>query len=720
MNNTDLKERLETPRTLAAGRVAAAFFLVGLSAAYGQAPVGLVGGITRDSSSGEPVAKAQVVAYNLSKKTERSTVTDGDGIFTFTNLEPGQYKFAATKDGFQESSAQVDVAASKVERVELPLHAAADLRRPAVKSDNQPMTDRERELLDRVGLLEQRLAAMEAAAAAGKDLNAAAASAAPAASSGASGTPALALEPRPSAQPEAPAQEAALTPAAALPPAAPLPPGPAPSPSPAPAPAPAPQAVASPAPQAAASPAPQADATEAPPDLVTPFADHDWTWLNGNSRQHEYPLDTKYFSPEFRADTFYVEDGNQPIDHTMGGSSEIFRNNEVQLEDLSIGGDFHDGQMRGRVLMLFGMFAATTARNDASPSVGQWDVDTAYRYVSEAYGGYHFNVNHGLNIDAGIFVSYVGLFSYHNFDNWAYQPSYVSSNTPWFFNGVRIQWFPTNHLKIEPWFINGWQSYNRYNGHPGVGGQLKWTPKPWLNVIANQYGVGNDNVGLPNRGRYHTDNSVEIKYYDKPAQGNGIDKMAFTFTGDLGCETGDGVTCHGSKQPYNPVTGTGGPRQDFVGWMAYNRWWWHRDKWALTIGGGWMTNPGRYLTLVLPIDGATASTGTPYFPAYPGASMKAYDTTTTLDWMPNDFTTFRWEFGYRHANQPYFSGRGGSTPPGGNNGSPADFACITGASSGETTLAAAEVACGGGPSSVWFPDLREGQATLSMMIMVKL
>jgi hypothetical protein len=51
---------------------------------------------------------------------------------------------------------------------------------------------------------------------------------------------------------------------------------------------------------------------------------------------------------------------------------------------------------------------------------------------------------HGMNIDAGIFMSYVGLFSYYNFDNWAYQPSYVSSNTPWFFQGVRIQIFPTH------------------------------------------------------------------------------------------------------------------------------------------------------------------------------------------------------------------------------------------------------------------------------------
>jgi hypothetical protein len=366
--------------------------------------------------------------------------------------------------------------------------------------------------------------------------------------------------------------------------------------------------------------------------------------------------------------------------------------------------------MRGRVLALFGMFSATTPRNDASAAVGQWDVRTAYRNISEAYGGYHFNVNHGLNVDAGIFVSYVGLFSYHNYDNWAYQPSYVSSNTPWFFNGVRIQWFPTQHLKIEPWFINGWQSYNKFNGHPGLGGQIRWAPKPWLNIIGNQYAVGNDNLGLPHRGRYHTDDSVEVKYYDVPKPGNGVDKMAFTFTGDMGCETGQGVTCHGGK---------GGPKQSFLGYMLYNRIWWHKDLFAMTLGGGAINNPGRYLTLVLPVNGADAISGTPYFPAYPGAPFKAWDSTATFDFMPSQFTTFRLEFGYRHSSVPYWSGRGGITPPRGNNGAPASYVCSTGASSGQTDLTAAQAACGG-PGSVWFPDLRRGQALLMLSVMVKL
>ncbi len=104
-------------------------------------------------------------------------------------------------------------------------------------------------------------------------------------------------------------------------------------------------------------------------------------------------------------------------------------------------------------------------------------------------------MNHGLNVDAGIFVSYIGLFSYYNFDNWTYQPSFVSSNTPWFFNGLRIQWFPTNKLKIEPWIINGWQSYARYNGHRGLGGQILYRPHEWLSMVFNNYGNGTDDFG---------------------------------------------------------------------------------------------------------------------------------------------------------------------------------------------------------------------------------
>jgi len=457
-----------------------------------------------------------------------------------------------------------------------------------------------------------------------------------------------------------------------------------------------------------------------------PFAYADWTWLNGNSREKDKPFDTKFFTPEIRFDTHYVLDFNHPRDDSMGGSSEIFRSNEVQLEQLSFGGDFHWNNVRGRVLTMNGMFAVSTPRNDPSTGRGQWYLRGAYRYISEGYGGYHFDVNHGLNIDAGIFVSYIGLFSYYNFDNWAYQPSYVSSNTPWFFNGIRIQWFPTDRLKIEPWIINGWQSYARTGSKPGLGGQILWRPRPWISMVFNNYGMGQDTLGLGNgqfgRFRIHTDDSVLVKYYDHPE--NFLDKMAFSVTGDLGCEYGGPVSlglntnCH-----HNTATSH---KQTFAGWMAYNRFWFKKDLYAITVGGGAMDNPGRYLTLLPPINGADAISGTPYFTENPGDLFKAWDTTFTFDYMPKQYITFRWEYGYRHANVPYFSGRGGITPPGGNTGPQSVFA---GQNSGGGALVPGTIFVPGPvlsatpgftcvAASGWCPDLRKDEGSVRMAIMV--
>jgi hypothetical protein len=403
---------------------------------------------------------------------------------------------------------------------------------------------------------------------------------------------------------------------------------------------------------------------------AAPFAFADWTWLNGNPRNKNVVWDSKFFTPEIRFDANFISSFNHPRDDSLGGSTETFRSNEVQIEQISFGGDFHWQDVHARILTMGGMFGVTTPRNDASPGRGQWDLRGAYKYFSEANGGYHFNVNHGLNFDAGIFVSYIGLFSYYNFDNWAYQPSYVSSNTPWFFNGVRIQWFPTDKLKIEPWIINGWQSYGRFGSKPGLGGQILWRPTPWLSVVSNNYGMGEDTLGNGNgqfgRSRIHTDNSIEVKYYDRPEKF--LDKMAFSLTGDLGCEYGGKGTAIGA-QGQTIILNTNcfhdtptSRKQSFAGWMAYNRFWFKKDTYGLTVGGGAMDNPGRYLVLLPPINGADAISGSPYFTQNPGDPYKAWDVSLTFDWMPKEYITFRSEYGYRHANVPYWSGRGGITP----------------------------------------------------------
>jgi hypothetical protein len=391
---------------------------------------------------------------------------------------------------------------------------------------------------------------------------------------------------------------------------------------------------------------------------ATPFAFADFSWVPGNYAPTETPMATKYFVPEIRLDTAYHYEFSNPVDNTISGSSEVFRANEFQVTQIGVGGDFNYNNVTFRLMTQFGMYSTTTPRNDASPQRGQWNLADAYRYISEAYAGYHLDVMNGINIQAGIFMSYVGLWSYYNFDNWTYQPSYVSSNTPWFFNGMRVQFFPSDKLKIEPWLVNGWQAYGEFNHQPGLGLQVLYRPTGYLSVLGNQY-YGSDDSGLPDRRRWHTDDSVMAKYYDH--QGQGLSQAAASLTFDAGCDTGS------SAGGTNATCGN----NSFMGMMAYNRLWFNNNHYGLTVGGGAIRNPGRYLVLLPPINGATASTGTPYFTENPGDPFTAWDTQITTDYMPNRNITFRFEFNHRWANVPYFSGAGGVTPPGGNTGTPA-------------------------------------------------
>ena len=715
--------------------------------------------------SGLPMAGAQVFILNADVDVERSTVSASDGSYTFKRLKPGHYQIGAKLDGFAPSRAlTVDVTPGKDLSFDVPVGSRISRALPAGTSASAYRSYGETYRAEPASL---RLGSSEPAeTASAEPTSTGEASAALNAVDSPKTAEAPASQPIPAAvadelaamrkridelEAELKGRSAADQP---------------------PAPALATPAMAAVAPPQGAAPAPAA-APETPKpgpgqflstagtvtnyfgdtDIPThpagwdPFSYADWTWMNANGRNEDSPWSTKYFTPEFRADVNYMDDFNHPRDDSMGGSTESFRSNEWQLEQLSLGGNINIGHVRGRILTMFGMFATTTPRNDGSTSRGQWDLRNMYRYISDGWGGYHFdNVGHGLNIDAGIFVSYIGLFSYYNFDNWTYQPSYVSSNTPWFFNGLRIQYFPTAKLKIEPWIINGWQSYARFNSKPGLGGQILWRPKPWLSLVFNNYGMGTDVLGAPWVSRIHTDDSVEIRELSHP--GKFLDMAAFTFTGDAGCQYGKSTSAgFASQNCFSDKNG--GIKTSFLGWMAYQRLQFDHDRYGITIGGGQMNNPGRYLTLLPPINGADAISGSPYFTENPGDKAHMYDATFTADYMPSQWLTFRAEYGYRHSDVPYWSGRGGITPPGGspnafgNTGSPSLYVCTNGLSSivsnfsnysgsgfgadnqgqpgapGATGAVNASCAAQSPGYYAWQPDLRKSQNVVTFAIMTR-
>jgi hypothetical protein len=394
-----------------------------------------------------------------------------------------------------------------------------------------------------------------------------------------------------------------------------------------------------------------------------PFDGMDLTWINGQSRitNSIVSLKDKKTGETIVTGTAYMDaDYNynfaNPIDNTHTISSTIGRSNEFHINLASVGVDAAYKNMIGRILLQYGSMLNIVQDLDPSVNRGRNNSINNLKFIREGAAGYHFNKWYGINLEAGIFMSYIGLESYIVQDNWCFQRSTVCEFTPFYFQGARLQMFPTKKLKQEIWLLNGWQSYNSFGNAPGVGTSTYWRPNESLQLVANFY-YGHDTQNPDTLGhqshriRFHHDNSIVARYFNRP-QSKGFSKMAFSINSHYGFEkgmdAGDNVT---SKTHF------------MYGTSVSNRIWFYKNKLAFTLRGDVVSNGGEYLAFspspVAPNDYTDA------LAANPNTPLKIMQGTFTFDIMPTEFTTFRIEYGHREANLPYFAGHGGTTSPSG-------------------------------------------------------
>jgi hypothetical protein len=404
-------------------------------------------------------------------------------------------------------------------------------------------------------------------------------------------------------------------------------------------------------------------------DTITkkvPFDGMDLTWVNGQNRQKNFPLTLKDKDGETiltgvtYLDAYYNYNFANPIDNTQTISSSIGRHNEFTLNLASIGIETNYKNIIGRVWLQYGQMGSIVNDLDGSVNRGRNTSINNLKYVREAAAGYHFDVWHGINVEMGIFMSYIGLESYVTQENWSYQRSMLCDFTPFYFSGARVQMHPSKNLRTEIWLLNGWQSYNSFSNSPGLGSSTYYRPSENLQLVANFY-LGHDTQNPDTEGnqskriRFHHDNSVVARYYKNPGS-NGITQAAFSLNSHYGFQSnnqkGDIV-----KAKDNFMIGT----------SLANRVWFNKNKMAVTVRADYMTNQSvvngvnvsPYLAFT---PAATGNVPNNYDNAIAnGDKLKIFQFTTTFDIMPSDFVTFRLEYGYRNASIPYFTGSGGTT-----------------------------------------------------------
>jgi Putative beta-barrel porin-2, OmpL-like. bbp2 len=422
------------------------------------------------------------------------------------------------------------------------------------------------------------------------------------------------------------AQENLLPP---LPPSTPTPPAPSAAPA-MPTPTPSPTLPATPP----SVPTPPLDVRE------PPFANKDFSWINGSNRQPDSLLHIGPTVVSLYVDVFYAFQFHQPIDHTIFPTTVAPRHNEIGLNLASVGVelppnaiDTKGGGPVGQLSLQYGDFVQAVSGQDTTVTRGFFLSNDALQAVRTASAGWHFHAMHGVNLEFGVFPSYMGMESYLTQENWNYTHPFVSDFTPYYFYGGRAQMYLASDVKLELWLVNGWQTYGQWQEAKSGGYLLNWRPSERF-LLANVVYVGQTEATDSGAIRYYTDNYAQLQYYKS--------KDGF-FSSSAVCVVADVGYQERSLAPSGGMTGYSlTHRTEFGG------------DWALTLRGDLYYDPTRAVTNNLPI-------GSPYPMPDGKASFLGGGFTATVDYLPSPWLLARLEYAHRASNVPFFSGPDGIT-----------------------------------------------------------
>ncbi len=390
-----------------------------------------------------------------------------------------------------------------------------------------------------------------------------------------------------------------------------------------------------------------------------PFAANDWSWLNGSNPQPPSLLKIGPVVPSFMVDAAYAWQFSNPVDHTIFPTTTAARHSEFSLNLAYLGFelvgiDTPYGGPIGRVEVQFGSYIATIHGQDTTLNRGFFLSNPTLSYVKQAGAGWHFHWLHGVNIELGIFPSYIALESYTPQENWNYTHPFVSDFTPYYFAGLRTQIYPKADRKLELWLVNGWQSFGRW--HDALTGGYLYTVRPnrfWALTHTLYVGQDQTRASDPNNQslRVYSDNHAQVLVFDH-LERPWLQRVALAWVADVGYEYRGPRAGTGGSVPNGLIAGTS---------LTFRVEW---SRWLMsTLRGDFFYDQSAAVISALPL-------GSPYSLPGNGSAINPWEwygggVAVTLDVRPSPWLLLRLEYSHRAANQPYFSGPGGITGPNG-------------------------------------------------------
>ncbi len=189
--------------------------------------------------------------------------------------------------------------------------------------------------------------------------------------------------------------------------------------------------------------------------------------------------DSAAIRPEFFGYTgvYYGYDFNVPRTRVRPGFvySEN-RHNEVSINIALLGARFANDYVRGTFAIQTGTY----------PDYNYASEPEVFKHIYEAYAGVRLRPR--LWLDAGVFVSHIGLEGPISRDDLTLTRSILADNSPYYEAGAKLTYdTPDGHWTLVALVLNGWQVIRDNNENMSTGWQVQWKPTTRWVVNSSSY-----------------------------------------------------------------------------------------------------------------------------------------------------------------------------------------------------------------------------------------
>ena len=181
-------------------------------------------------------------------------------------------------------------------------------------------------------------------------------------------------------------------------------------------------------------------------------------------------------------DTYYAFDFGRPTTRDRAYTTQPARHNEFNINLAFVEAKLSGEHVRGRFALQTGTsvnlnYAAETNNRELS------------QLLQEAVAGFRLADN--IWIDAGIYLSHIGLEAWISRDNWTYTRSLCSDFSPYYQTGVKATLQASPKFALQLHVLNGWQNIAETNNNKALGLQAALTLSERVSLTYNNF-LGNE------------------------------------------------------------------------------------------------------------------------------------------------------------------------------------------------------------------------------------